>query len=81
MSYIIKVIPQEHQHCYVTINGLLIGTGPLDMCNTLADELRSDEDKAKLVYDLEKKSLKGENYARLISEGGTCEAECLTVDS
>ena len=59
MTYKIDAVRQSDQSYHVEINGLHVGTGTRTMCRALARELKRDETKTKLVYDLEKEENHG----------------------
>ncbi len=55
MGYIIEVnrmndVPHS-DYSNITINGLEVGLGPEESCERLAEELRQDDSKAKVLYD------------------------------
>jgi len=52
--YRIEVVPPSHpeygSYARVLVNGLHIGSGPLQECNALAEELRESDKKAAVVF-------------------------------
>ena len=54
MEIKVKIPDEKHAPYYaqVWIGDRIVGSGPVNECEALADELREDEKKAKLVYDI-----------------------------
>lgn len=52
MRYKIEVIESGHGYPHIFINGRDVGWGPIKECEASARELRADDEKAKVVYEL-----------------------------
>ena len=54
MNIEVKIPDEKHAPHYaqVWVNDRVVGSGPVKECEALAEELKEDEEKAKLVYNI-----------------------------